>query len=366
MPKIKPEDLAERTAVVLAGANERLKSAQIRLKIERRGDRLNLLGTLPEKHGQGRRQQRIALGLDASLWGVKQAEIKAIELWAQLQQGRFSWDDHVDLSQRQTCGSWVNRFKADWLKKKGNGPAAELIWQRDYWDLSLKWLPMDSELTLEVMISLIESKPADTRSRLRCARTLAMLAEFAGLPTKPLLELKGNYSPSQASTRELPSAEKIEHCYELFTPPWAKVYALMATYGLRDHECWLCEVDAKPPYALTVLDGKTGYRSPVLPFPPEWAQQWRVWEGDLPKVTFRGDRRLYGERTARHFKRIGVPFTPYNLRHAYAIRASVQYKVPVSVTARMMGHSVSVHTARYHKWLSEVETIAAYQRAING
>lgn len=364
MPKTTPEDLEGRTAVDLAAANERLKAAKIRLKIERRGNRLNLLGMLPQKQGEGRRQQRIALGLDASVWGVKQAEIRAIEIWAQLQQGRFAWDEHVDLSQRQTCGACVERFKTAWLRKNGGGPNAEVRWQRDCWNVGLRWLPRDAELTTEVMVELIESKPPDSRARLRCAQILVALAKFLQMDAAALAELKGHYSPNNTVARNLPPQEKIEHCYELFTSPWARVYALMATYGLRNHECWLCEVECKPPYALTVLDGKTGYRSPVLPFPPEWAQQWRVWEGELPQVKFEGDRRIYGERSARHFKRIGIPFTPYNLRHAYAIRASVRYKVPVSVTARMMGHSVTVHTARYHKWLSEVETMEAYQRAI--
>ncbi|MBF2079254.1 MAG: Uma2 family endonuclease [Synechococcales cyanobacterium T60_A2020_003] len=104
----------------------------------------------------------------------------------------------------------------------------------------------------------------------------------------------------------------------------------MAIYGLSDHECWFCDINPAPPYDCRVLEGKTGPRDGVMPFYPEWAAQWEPWNGTLPKVTDTvGDHAIYGERTARAFKRHKIPFTPYTLRHAWCIRASVVFKQPI-------------------------------------
>ncbi len=80
-----------------------------------------------------------------------------------------------------------------------------------------------------------------------------------------------------------------------------------------------------------------------MPLYPEWATDWKPWEGELPTVTAK-DHAIFGERTARAFKRLGIPFTPYNLRHAWNIRGSVVFKVPVAVMAQMAGHSPEVPT----------------------
>ncbi|MCC5622699.1 hypothetical protein [Nostoc sp. CHAB 5715] len=57
---------------------------------------------------------------------------------------------------------------------------------------------------------------------------------------------------------------------------------------------------------------------------------------------------------SRTFDRRNAPFNPYDLRHAYAIRGSVRYKVPVATMAGWMGHSPTVHWNTYNKWISGV------------
>ena len=44
-----------------------------------------------------------------------------------------------------------------------------------------------------------------------------------------------------------------------------------------------------------------------------------------------------GTKVSRQFKRYGIPFPPYVLRHAYGIRASVTFELPVTAAA-LMGH----------------------------
>ncbi|MFM7527002.1 MAG: site-specific integrase, partial [Nodosilinea sp.] len=60
--------------------NQRLRLARLGLTVERRGDRLNLRGTLPPRPRSPRtrsHQQRLPLGLPATKAGLKQIEQEA-------------------------------------------------------------------------------------------------------------------------------------------------------------------------------------------------------------------------------------------------------------------------------------------------
>jgi hypothetical protein len=47
-----------------------------------------------------------------------------------------------------------------------------------------------------------------------------------------------------------------------------------------------------------------------------------------------------------------LPFVPYDLRHAYAIRGSVVFQLLVAVMAELMGHSPEFHFSTYNQWIS--------------
>ncbi|MEL6232314.1 MAG: site-specific integrase, partial [Cyanobacteria bacterium J06627_3] len=82
----------------LTQINQRLKAAQLGLKIERRGDRLNLRGTLPPRPGSPKLrpyQQRVPLKLPATKAGLKQCEQTAKIIAGQLLQGIFDWRDYL-------------------------------------------------------------------------------------------------------------------------------------------------------------------------------------------------------------------------------------------------------------------------------
>ena len=142
----------------------------------------------------------------------------------------------------------------------------------------------------------------------------------------------------------------------------------MVIYGLRDHECWLCEIDPNPPYFCRVIAGKSGSRDGILPLYREWAEEWKPWAGELPFVKTDGlsptrAHKLYGERTARQFRRLKVcaERTPYDYRHAYAIRSALVFGFDVAARARMMGHSASVHLERYNRYISQERMLTLYQ-----
>jgi integrase len=98
-----------------------------------------------------------------------------------------------------------------------------------------------------------------------------------------------------------------------------------------------------------VIKGKTGPRLVFQPLYTEWVEQWNLKSIKLPNI--QNIDHLYetqklGDKVARQFRRYGVPFPPYVLRHAYGIRASVTFELPVTTAADLMGHSPEIHLKR--------------------
>lgn len=174
---------------------------------------------------------------------------------------------------------------------------------------------------------------------------------------------KGKYGESSTEPRDIPPDELIIQWHDQIpNPQWQWVYGMLATWGLRPHEAFFCEfIDL---HTIYVNDGKTKART-ARAIPPEWAEQWNLAEVNRPSVngkTFRD----YGQRVSRQFSRYNLPFVPYDLRHAFAIRASVIKRLPVSTAASLMGHSVAVHLKIYHRWLTDATNEQVYRSVILG
>ncbi|MEM9120340.1 MAG: hypothetical protein AAGD09_21010 [Cyanobacteria bacterium P01_F01_bin.56] len=59
-----------------------------------------------------------------------------------------------------------------------------------------------------------------------------------------------------------------------------------------------------------------------------------------------------------------LPFAPYDLRHAWAVR-TLLFGWPVELSARQMGHSVEVHTRTYQRWITRQQTQQVYDLLVN-
>jgi integrase len=172
---------------------------------------------------------------------------------------------------------------------------------------------------------------------------LGQLTKFAGIDLD-VSRLAGSYSPSSVTPRDLMSDAEIAQWYQKIpNPQWRCVFGLMATYGFRNHEVFHIDLDSlkENPGILVVRAGKTGARE-------EWWQQWRLWEVNLPEVTGR-DNSALGMRVTQALKRYGF-WKPYNLRHAGAVR-TLEFGLPIELAAAQMGHSLSVHSRIYHRWI---------------
>lgn len=348
----------------LSQVNAELRQAGISLQMVVRGKKkISLRGTLPSKSGGNPSQQFIPLGLDATPYGIRQAKAKAFKIYGQLSDGSFRWDDWVDTRQYQSCAYWIDRYRSHWMSTRGNTAETEAKWQRDIWMLGLRWLPPEAPLCDRTLKDACEGKPANSRIRQRMVQILTGFAKFAGVEVD-LSDYRGSYSPG-VKELYIPTEQEIEAAYQkISNPEWRLFFARMAIYGMRNHECWFCQIEDFSPYNCNILKGKYQPRYGVKPRSLKWAEEWKPWEGTMPKVNFNGDYRIYGERSARAFKRMDIEFTPYSLRHACCIYWSNTARLPLSTAAAYAGHSPEVHLKHYHRWISQTQHDEAYIRAM--
>ncbi len=351
-------------------ANERLRLAQFGIQIEQRGQKLNLRGIFPPKpksHRLTAHQQRLRLGLPASPLGLKQAEQKAREIALLLMQERFDWSPYLSplrlVARDLSVAEQIQAFQAHFFQQDF-GAGHRSTWETAYLPYLRKLQGLAErrpKLSLpELIYATIHTTRSHSRSRQACCTALQALGKFLELPLPiPLAELAGQYSPNQTQRREIPSDPEIVHFYsQIPNPAWRFVYGVMATYGLRNHEVFFCDYQGlrlgEPEAVIEVLETtKTGGHQ-VWPFHPEWVNTFNLWQVCLPRInTNLAETTLQrvGQRVTQQFHRYGIPFNPYDLRHAWAVR-TIHFGLPDTVSARMMGHSVGIHTRTYHRWIT--------------
>jgi hypothetical protein len=356
--------------------NARLKTARLGLQIERRGNLLALRGTLPPRPGSPKtkpHQQRIPLGLPATKAGLKQIEQDAKVVAARLIERTFDWADYLPqeptiTEQYPTIGEMVDHFHRQMMERPVADEAARAAlrstWAKAYAPYLRKLMGQveahPHQSLVEAIVATVESFPAHTRSRqVGCTALKAFADHFQISLPQDLEHLWGSYGNSKTQRRTLPSDEEIIAWYERIpNPAWRFVYGIMATYGLRNHEVFFCDYGhltaGDPEGMVTVLETtKTGLHD-VWPFYPEWVERFRLRTVLLPEINTNLSNttlQRIGQRVSTQFKRYQVPFSPYDLRHAWAVR-TIHFGLPDTVAARMMGHSVAIHNRTYHRWIT--------------
>lgn len=349
----------------IAQANGRLKSNNVGVRIERSHNRLCLRSTLPPKPTSGLDkpcQQRIYLSCRANPSGLKLAEAEARKVSALLDCKQFSWEPYLKTGNDKElvfASEWVEKFKEEYFNRRTKSPKTETTWDKDYMAV-FKRLPDDCEMSAAVLRELVLTTEPDTRGRKRYCIALGALAKFAAIDFSPS-SLAGNYSPRKVVPRDLPTDEEIAMWHsKIKHKAWQWAYGMLATYGLRPHELFHLNFDDMP--ILTVLDGKTGSRR-IWACYPEWVDELGLAEVNLPLATSKNNSGL-GERVSQYFRRSGLPFTPYCLRHCWAIR-TLEFGLDISLAAQQMGHSVQVHSQTYHRWISDRHHQRAYDLLMN-
>jgi integrase len=332
-------------------ANQRLKSAKIGVAIAKRGDRLSLVATLPPKPQSSRsdwHQQRISLDIYANQQGIQYAESEAHKISRLIANKIFTWESYlkIDTGLGVSIKVLIEKFKDDFFSK---GRSVE-TWNVDYWKV-FKHLPPDRAISTDLIMELVKKTEPNSKTRKRYCIALSKLSKFAGEPID-LSEYVGNYSTNSVSDRHIPSDNLIIKTYSTIPNESYKfLYGLLATYGLRPHELFLLEFQSMP--ILQIKDGgKSGNRR-VWAFLPEWVELFDLNNPKFPQTT-------RPKTVSTQFYKYDLPFHPYALRHAWAIR-TMTYNLPLELAAKQMGHSMTIHSKVYHRWISDRQHEKAYK-----
>ena len=373
------------------------------LRLEIRGGRLGLRGPLPDRLGAGQAQvQRLSLGLTASPTGLTIALERLAKLRQELASGRFQWHEWKRASTSAVeggpagggsiAGGLAFRPLAEQLEafevafrndpKRRRRPAgSRSTWAAAYRPYLRRLAAHAADqrpgrLDGDLLVEVLESYELSSRSRQQCGVALAALARHLQLELPDdWRDRAAGYGLHLTRFRPLPTDSQIlELVLQIPNPRWRLAYGLMATYGLRNHEVFFCDGSALAPGADRVLrvlpTSKTGEHQ-VWPFQPEWIDHFDLERlgrdpKALPIVNLdlrRTTLQQVGRRVAEQFRRYGLPITPYDLRHAWAVR-TIHIGLPDTVAARMMGHSVAIHTRTYHHWITRRDQQQAVDAAL--
>ncbi len=345
--------------------NAKLKTANTRVSIERRGNKLWLRATLPPKphiNKQQPYQQKVSLGLNATPAGLQAAIIKAKAMGLELDSLNFSWDNWIETPEEaQAISDWLERFENDHWQRTKKTDAALTTW-KDYRIIFGK-LDGSRPLSLDALLEVVKTTEPDSRTRKKTCTYLYKLGKFAAIDgIEAIKELAGNYSASAVSPRKLPSDKLIaEYRQSIKTESWQWVYGMIAAYGVRSHEAFHLDLEDFP--VVRVLRGKTGERF-IYPLYPEWAESWNLQDVKLPDIDPNFSNAKLGTKVSGWFYDCKAPFRAYDLRHCYA-RRCFEFGLAPDWAAGLMGHSLAVHLKTYRAWIDEATYRRAYELVIN-
>lgn len=361
---------------ILAEINNRLKVGRMGLQIELRGvdQWISIRGTFPARPGSPKTtpfQQRIPLGMRGSKQNLIQAEKLARQIRVELDGNKFKWNQWLicegDSDKFYFTDKLLERLEESYFINNPETLQSRTTWNKNYKNFYLKF--PSEPIEERVIIQWIKSQKigGQRNKTLSAARHLCKVLKIKIDFSKEITASeKKSFRKTMLTPRDLPTDQEIVEIRNSITDPsWQWVFGLMATYGLRNHEVVGLNFDHYPDLVVRE-SAKTGMRT-VIPIYPEWAELWKLNEGELPpNNTWNlelGNDKL-GKKITKWFADNGLPINPYDLRHCYAVR-TVQL-MDERIAAKLMGHSVTVHQQTYQFWANEkVYTNAAKQAIEN-
>ncbi len=383
----------------LARINARLKLEKVKVTIQVKGNTFYFRGTFPQKDDPDAAwsQQRVSTGIPAYRENLKQVENLARLVSEELRSKSFSWETWrggeteeqsapvlpkgQTKKAPETAAQLIARFEEYRWQTRERTPQAEYTWKNDYY-LFYKEMVLDKPFSIEQVRAVMLRYENYPRQRNRSYTRFKALAKFAQMDLQEfehqLKGLRGEYQIGMDTgiKRDLPTDEQILQLRSQITNEvtlWC--FSALAIWGLRPHELWLVDFEGLTPESdgiITVLPEQNGVigkgtrrrKRTVVPLLPKWYQQWRMWEYKIPNSNA-PTARLRGQLIVQNFNRHGLKgLLPYDLRHAWAVRALYE-DIPIARAALCMGHSVVVHERTYLYWIGEEENRKQLARLIS-
>ncbi len=380
----------------LKEANLRLKEINAKVSLTRKGNAVQLRATLPLKPGdistKGRhtKQYQISLNIPANLDGLKTAEEEAYELSKLISRKCFEWNDkylghktsdNVDI----TFGEIYEKFEDIFFQSRKRDIKSEHTLTEYKKVFKREFLPnlIVNKSNIEISLKKVDS----SSKRFQALKVASIICKYLEIDC----DFKTLKLPIKVQKRDIPQDNLIIQGFYAFdkyselnkhkkNPYWNTyliyrlAYGLIATYGLRPREVfnqpdidWFMSEDNIDNTWKVHNDNKTGARE-VLPFMPEWIElfdlknkkSFNLLKQRTEKIKCSSQLTIIVDKNSQWFKRVGLEFKPYDLRHACAIRAHLQ-GIPIKAAADNLGHSIEMHTKVYQKWFS----LENRKRAIN-
>jgi hypothetical protein len=370
--------------------NQRLKSAKTKVTIRESNGSLQLRATLPIKPGDPdinttkRKQYNLSLNIPANFDGLKTAEEEAYELGKLIARHRFEWNDKYlgndslkkDLS---TIGELLEKFEAEYFKIHQRTTKSEHTFFY-YFSRTKRFTNSTDLATAENLINSI-NKIDKEWSRYNAVRAISAFCTTF----KIAIDLSKYSKIPESNSRIIPTDQEISRGITKFEDYlnyrgkqvnqdvrdswqlWRWTYGMLAVFGLRPRELfinpdidwWLNSENIDLTWKVH-KDCKTGERQ-ALPLYKQWIEEFDLRNPKylemLATAINKKDQTKHAEITALTqrvswwFRKIELDFKPYDLRHAWAIRAHI-LGIPIKAAADNLGHSVQVHTQIYQRWFS--------------
>jgi hypothetical protein len=376
----------------ISRANAKLDRASIR----RKGNRLYLRVTLPDREGNGQKKEReISTGCIATDEGLKVAIAKATEIVTALMWERDpwgvidGWDSQSEKERKErkrkersslegTVAGLIREgkkirifevlklYEQEYFAIRPRTPTTERSYKTSR-QAYFKLLPPEGFLDFKTLRdTLITKTKPDTCSRSICYQAFNALVSFAKLDID-LSPYRGNYKPK---LRNIPTPEEVERAIDNLPDRWQFVLGHIATFGLRDHEVFFLHLERlteNPPVLVIDEKGvdrtKTGYRI-SLPLFPEWVERWELTRYRFPNFRYDLEKVSNSQLGARiainlYNNHGEFPYTVYQLRDFYAVYCGV-LGVPDHLAIAMMGHSTTTHYQHYKSHTDERRLIEGF------
>ena len=350
--------------------NRALRDRGHKVSLDLHQGMVRLRATLPPKPSEPAaspwKQRRISTGLrypDQASEAVTQAEKlgAAIERTLRTQEpiDCSPWQRNRTERKRTPIGSTpaisgvdaIRQTETWWNQQRKRSDSASTTWDVDY-ARPLRPLLQIPDLQPEHLIHLVSATELGTRSRRRSSQAAATVAKALGFSAdiqQQIRTLGKGYSPTtDTAPRHVPSDEELVAFIDALPAEWQWPIGICAVYGARPHEA-LLYADVLDSKLLAISAGKTGPRKSVA-LPAEWIKRWDLTTKRLPAIDLDRSHKEVGTVMRLPFRRAGVRFQPYDLRHAWAVRAIYSPKINASFAAKSMGHSLQVHNAIYQRW----------------
>ncbi len=383
---------------------ERLKAARCKARVTKNNNSLALQATLPlkpgdkDKKGTGTKQYLISLGIPANLDGLKTAEEEAYELGKLIARKTFVWNEkYLGIKSKQklevkTFGELLEKFETEYFKNHKRTIKSEHSFNNYFRELKRR-IPSEQLATSDNLLLILDSTEPESYPRRNLAISISIFAKYFDI----YIDVAEYLKRPKAQKRNIPSDSQIESAYlgyeqyansrqkrgiknRKFENNWKIyrwIYGMLATFGLRPRELflrpniewWLNSENINNTWKVDEL-AKTGERE-VLPLHERWIELFdlknqeiclSVTEYFTDSISY---KRLNSNKLANcnWFKKANCGFTPYDLRHAWAIRAHLM-GIPIKAASDNLGHSVQMHTKTYQKWFSLDNRKSAIDTAI--